>query len=662
MFDIDSIGTSLFITIILVAVGFLALRNFNSITNAILNRNNNELEEDDDDLNSVLGEIFYHYNHSSEKEWLKWINRQQNNIKHKAALLLCTHLDSPPKQWGLATIEAIECLRHFKIFGVDKKLSEFIKKTSKIWQEYKSVPNYYEKAISVLAEINPNLALNSFSVEFEKNIESQSITEKKKILLAHMPALGGIAKDLLINILTNHNENFIIKSQALRTCLKLDKTIKNEIFLEALKRLVRKKNSLGRGVRAEEIHFIQDLIRESVMLISNKNFFDILQEACQSFQLQRIILDSLIAYFNSEFSKPSDLDYYAASLLKDSTHNDLKMYLANKAELTENEMENLIFKPILFNINADSLRSKTLDLHQLPIPEFLQEKYDEFKTAFFKNIKDHEIVTSEKIFGGVLATGDSEIKKLYFAQAIAKEKKWNFGYIDMSKITSRESYSENVSIFTKLRKPYLLYIKQPELFYVKANNDENSFREKFAQSLAIQSLDSKSFLIGDINCKIENTSHTNLNEAIKFLKYKYFPQSIEINEEYGSQKYSVVMKFLQSIEPYRIENHVDFCEKLSKFGAELNDLEFTFLTMRILSSMLLVFGKIVPFEEFQRLENKFKMIHNEESPHKYNNEHEKNLDIDADEATVTTDPDQGFTNANQAEQMQVHPVPPGSLQ
>jgi hypothetical protein len=628
MLDFESSITSLFITLIVIVIGFFTFGNFESITKKITIGNIDDID-DSDDPDSVLEEIFYLYNHNSEKDWLKWIKQQSSEMKQKAAALLCAHLESQPKQWGVVTLEAIECLREFKDYDVDKRLSEFIKKITKIWQEYKSIPNYYEKAINVLTAINPDIAINSYSVEFEKNIESQAVLERKKILLNQMPALEEKSKDLLINILTNHNENFIIKPQALRTCLKLNKETKKEIFLEALKRVVKKQKSLNRSLKAEEMHLTQDLIREGVMLIGNKNFFDILQEACQSFQLQRLILDAVIAYFNSEFSQPRDLDYYAASLLKDSTHNDLKMYLAKRVNLTEKEMNNLIFKPTLEKIDIEDLKNNNSDLYEFPVPDFLKERYETFKAAFFKNIEDFDIVTSEKIFGGVLATGDSAIEKLYFAQALAKEKKWNFGYIDIATITSRESYSSNISIFSTLRKPYLLYIKNPELFFIKSDSDEGGFREKFAQSLAIQSLDSKSYLLGDINCKIEETNFTSLGEAIKSLKYKYFPQSVEINQEEGPNRYTIAMKFLQSLEPYRIESHKDFCDRITILGSELNDIEFIFFIMRTLSSMLLVFGKVVSYEEFERLESRF-LMNNDNLSLKLENNTEEDSDDNSD--------------------------------
>jgi hypothetical protein len=633
MIELDSTITSVVITLIVLAFSFFSLQNFEIISKNLSfnnwNTSNEEIESD-----SVLEEIFYLYNHNSEKEWLKWVNKQSSKVRYLAAGLLCAHLESQPKQLGVVTIEVIECIRHFTEYEVDKKLAEFIKKITKIWQEYKSIPNYYEKAINVLTEINPNLALRIYLTEFEKNFETPAVFERKKILLSQMAALEERSKDLLINILTSNNENFFIKSQALKTCLKLNEEIKKNIFLEVLKKIVSKYQSINKPIKAEELHLTQDLIQELIIFIGNKNFFDILQEGCQNLQLQKIILDAVISHFNREYIQPSDLDYYAAALLKDNTNNDLKKFLANRFDLTENELNNLILKPSLEKINVEELKTNHTNLFDLPIPDFFKEKYERFKTAFFKNIENFEIVTCEKIFGGVLVTGDSITEKFYFAQALTKEKKWNFGYIDISTITSRESYSNSITIFSTLRKPYLLYIKHPELFFIKSYTEEDSFREKFAQSLAIQSLDSKSYLLGDINCKIEETNFSNLGEAIKSLRNKYFPQSVEINQELYSNRNSIAMKFLQNIEPYRIVSHKNFCDRITTIGLELNDIEFIFLIIRTLSSMLLVFGKVVPFEEFEKLESRFHMINDNSRLELENNIENSNDDLHANKLNI----------------------------
>lgn len=612
IFSIDNIFLIFTIIIIVLVLGIFTFENLNFVKAKVLGLDNLE-ESDDEDSNCLLGSIFYLYNHDNEKDWLRWINKQSHETRVKAALMICKHLEGDPKFWGYITLEAIECLKGFKDLLIDHKLAAFIHKTSKIWQEYKSIPSYYEKAASILAKINPDSAVEHFKEELDKQSTSQTAIEKKRILINILPVMREKSKDLMIDILSSSSENFGIKSHALRLTLKFPKKIREEILLETFKKLISKHKVSSRSLKTEELHFIQDLIYDSISLISKKEFFDVFNEACYIYQLQKIITELLIKYLNDNSKKHTSLEYYASSQLQDNKNHDLKKTLAKIQNLTSIELDSLILQPTVQDISETSLRSIPIDETDVPIPKILKKEYDEFKNLFFKNIDEFEVVTSEKIFGGVLVTGTDDIEKLYFTKALAKEKNWNFGFIDIANIDSRESYQKTIEIFSILRKPYVLYIKNPHLFYSKINPDTDSFREKFAQTLGIQSLDSKSFLVGDINIKMEETKHSDMGETIRNLKYKYFPQSIEINKRSETSKNEIVGELLKNISSLKLENKDELWHELSKNAENLNSIEFIFFVMRTLSLMLLVFGQSVPYNELKKIEERFKSSQSETS-------------------------------------------------
>lgn len=610
----DGLVILIVIVVLIIVLGLFALENFNLVKATIGLESNDEEEEEDSD--SLLGEIFYLYSHSSEKEWLNWMNKQNHHTRVKAASMICAHLDGNPKHWGYITLEAIDCLKGFKDLLIDHKIAAFIHKTSKIWQEYKSIPSYYEKAAGVLARINPDSAVEHFKEELDKHSGSQSSLEKKRILINTLPLLREKGKDLIIDILSSQHESFNIKSHALRITLKFSAQTRNEIFLETLKRVVKKHKGGSRGIKTDELHFIQDLVEDCISMIGQKDFFDVFNEACYTFQLQKVIVDSLIKYLNNAIKTPSTLDLYAASLLKDNTQNDIKKALARKHNLIDSEINELVLKRKISDISETSLISIPIEESLLPIPEALQSLYNDFKSLFFKNIDEFEVVTSEKIFGAVLATGNDDIEKLYLTKALAKEKNWNFGFVDIASITTREAYNECIGIFSKLRKPYVLYIKNPELFFMKTEATVDTFREKFAQTLAIQSLDSKSYLVGDIQVKMDTVEHTNLGEAIRHLRYKYFPQTIEINKRPNTDKYKIAEQYMKHVNPHTFRDQQELCTKLSEQGKNLNSIEFMFFAMRTLTTMLLVYGQGVPYTEVAKLEHQFKLTAGKLSPKK----------------------------------------------
>jgi hypothetical protein len=131
-------------------------------------------------------------------------------------------------------------------------------------------------------------------------------------------------------------------------------------------------------------------------------------------------------------------------------------------------------------------------------------------------------------------------------------------------------------------------------------------KAKFVQALSIQAMDNKSFLAGDILVPMEKANNSELKDKINMLRSKFFPQVFEINRAPNIIKYKIVEDSLKFISSHRFENRKNLCDELYEAGKEMSPLNFIFFTMQTIATMLIVFGRDVPYQEIKKLETEFK--------------------------------------------------------
>jgi hypothetical protein len=161
------------------------------------------------------------------------------------------------------------------------------------------------------------------------------------------------------------------------------------------------------------------------------------------------------------------------------------------------------------------------------------------------------------------------------------------------------------TIFSTLRKPYILFIDNPELMFPLDKSDAATYREKFAQTLYIQALDAKSMLVGSIGQTINSIETEDTLYALGKLKKKFFAQILELNKREERFKPNVVEDYLSFVSSYRLENRSELIHELVELGKEHIFMKFTFFVIESLATMLMVYGKDMPYSEIQKLQNKF---------------------------------------------------------
>lgn len=579
------------------------LFNFESKNQTVSQKN--QVKRNDD----PLSEIFYEYKHKSERDWAQWIGTQKKSVKIQALQLLHDHLEGPSKHWGYVTLEALGAMTEFKDEGGEHLVSRFFIESGKLWGEYKSIPNYYSKAAEILVTMNPQLALKCFSNEIERKSSLQSELERKKIIINALPRLESFGIGLMISVLTNTKEVFAIRNIALRTTANFDEEFYQRIILETLKFYIARFAHNAKTPQENEIELLEDLFKEAAKYIGENEFLQIFDLACKSGStIQEIALTPLMERIKTEKDQLAITEIYAMTLLRDNDNQRLRQALASIHELEADEIENICMETIREEpIIEDILRAQGLQEAYLPIPKAFTKQYDSFKKLFEPN--PIQANGCQKAYGGVLITGDNEVEKLYFAKRYAKEFNLNFGYVNIANINNKDDYNKTINTFNELRKPYLLYIDHPELMYPSNKSPTANFRIKFGQALYIQALDTKSYLVGSIKQSSKEIQSETTLMAISQLKMNFFAQVIEMNLEDERFKVSIIEEYFRHISPHRQGEKMSLAQQLYEKGKAYNCLEFSFLALKTLATMLLVYGRCMPLRNIDKLQDRLSIKH-----------------------------------------------------
>ncbi len=586
------------ILIIIVLIGSFAYLENKGLPE-FLNNAESEPETENDD--SPLRKIFLNYQHKSYQEWLQWILSQPENIQNAASEKIIAHLEEHPKHWGFLTLEAVECMKGFKN---DKNtfhaLCEFFRKCSKLWGEYKSIPNFYKKTAEVLTVLNSDKALIIMFEDLDKQSQTQAIQDKKKIIIDLLPQHATNAVIPISKIITSNNEAIATRSYALRKIKKFSPEDKQEILLKTLTDLISKYNSSSKSLKADDSQILQDILKETVKNVGQVDFFLQIQKACSNPLLQALTLDCLIDLIEAR-KELSKVDLMALCKLEDSKDSALRKTLSKLKQLDITEINKITTQKIRTIFERDALIENSTGPY--PIPAVLEEKFATFTDAFYSS-DSKRYTQCDKSTGGLLLTGDALDEKIYFARAFAEDRQFNFGYIDLEDISNKESFNKLCSIFSTLRKPYVLYINNVHLLYMTDESESGLYRTKFSQTLYVQALDAKSFIVGDISQKnSELSEETRL--ANSKLRNKFLAQELEMNKT-DWNKYDLVEKHMKLISPSRISSVPDLCENLSESAQDLESIAFVFFVVDALAKMLIIYGAETKYSELVKLEERLR--------------------------------------------------------
>jgi hypothetical protein len=554
-------------------------------------------------INASLTKIFYLYDHESEREWLSWMMTKDFETQKIACNHITNHLEDQPKHWGYITLEALECLKEFKNFQADHHVGKFLLNTSKLWGEYKSIPNYYQKAASVLAYLNDNYALTLFKNELAKSSNIIANQEKKKIIINTLIEMNGAAVPLLAGIITNPHEILEIRIYALHQVPKLSQKSQKKLVIEATKILISQYSNSSLKLNLEELQLVEDIFKELIRHSASVEVFNLINQAAQIEQLQEHLIAQIIKYVGSvsEFGNEiKEEELYAFSRLNDNSKDSLKKILAKKQKLSDDELNEIILVKTSPNISESKLIHSNIYQDCLPIFDGI--------LGFINAI--HELLSTinpecAKSSGGLILTGDANLEKIYYLKALAKRQDWQFDYINCQRIKDSSSFQDAVNTIDELRKPFLLYLNNPQALLEKGEKIENELKKDFIKILEENCSDAKAHLVGNIPVPKEFMDYT-IKENYTQLQNLFFGQEAEINEADEALKLKILEGLLKHINLNHFENRIELSNEIMELGKSLNLIEFSFFSIETFKTMLLVFGKNVPYYEIERLEKKFK--------------------------------------------------------
>lgn len=556
--------------------------------------------------NSPLANIFYLYNHNSEKDWLKWISNQDKETRMQACNMIVTHLEDSPKHWGYATLEALESLKGFKDLYVDHHVGKFFNNTSHLWGEYKSVPNYYQKSLEVLCFLNEQSAINLISEEFNKGSNSQNSMEKKKIIINVLPDLGDLSVPIMTEIITDLKEAPQTRIHAFHNIARFPAESAKKVFLETTKVLVSKYKSNSREIKSDDLQLIQDLLKESIKYVSEVEFFEVIDKACRSPILQEYVIEQIVNRIESMDTEINAFEIYALIQLEDNAQSEIKRVLAKKQNLEINEINNIIVQRTKKQVKYQTLAEVKIENETLPIPDVFKTHIKDIHKLLTKTAND-QTQKCEKQSGGILITGDANLEKLYLLKALAKSESWDFTFINCENVNDKVSCNEALAQITALKKPYLIYLYSPHLLLHDDNTPYTLQKQRFMQIMSQGLSDIKSFIVGDIPSK--KTDYDNeLKQNHNKLKNKFFAHEMEMSNLDEKAKLNIIENFLKYISIHRFGNRKEVCNELLEIGKEMNIIEFTFFVLDTFKAMLLVFGKDVPYSEIKRLETRYQSV------------------------------------------------------
>lgn len=604
----DGLSIIALLLLIIIAITYFILEKGSNWLNFDDGLNNIKKPEgfDNKGLSQPMKSIFYQYNHKSEREWMEWMREQNSAVRSSALKLLNDHFESPAKHWGPLTEEALGTIPIFKEEGGEHVVSNFFLRSGKLWGEVKSIPNFYKRAANVLAIMSPQIAVKCFSDEFERKSSIQVELERKTIIVDAMPKVGTLGIGLITNIIIDNLEIFAIRTHALRTAAKFESVDYQRIILEALKHQIRRFANLERELEQNEKEIVEDLFTAAAKYIADKEFTSMFQFACEAGRTMRQhAIEPLIKRIKEEKENLGVGELYAMTLLQDDKNNSLRRALAGLHGLEEDEIQSICIAKLRDDpIIEEALLKENTKLASTPIPRPYWKEFEKF-TKLYEPASSIGQQICQKAYGGLLVTGNNELEKIYFARAFAESKKLNFGRINVANINNKEDYNKVCNIFTELRKPYMLYIEHPELMYPSGKSQAASYRLKFAQTLYIQALDTKSYLLGSIKQKAKDIESSTTLAAVQELRANFFAQAYEINKQENQFKSAIIEDYFMSIAPHRLSNRPELARTMMDKLKDTNHLEFCFEVLRYLATMLLVYGKSASLDEIERLRARF---------------------------------------------------------
>jgi len=540
--------------------------------------------------NSVLSQIFIKYNHKDIDAWIEWMKLSNPNTRNKAIETIINHIESAPANWGGVTAEAIRALSKFRNKDHIATFRETLAVAKKSWLKYKVSSSCYEAALKAIIEIDEDLGIKTLEDELTKKLSVGN--DGKTISIVN--ALSACSEEanidnLYIKILSNPEETLRAKNHTINVILKSSPEKSSNIFFACFKKYI---DETKEPISLDNLNIYETIFNQCVKANNSKSFDYVLQ-ACNHKFLAKSTLNilDLVIKSSKETFQPDQL-YKLLFNIKDE-REIIKGALEVSHSLNITEKKILKYNDPLQVFKFEKAPLVVVNIENataIEVPKIISEYYDSLLTA----IKDRGRMKQSGQAGGILITGCAEEEKLLLCRAISVERRWSFIYGNYNDLASSGSRTKNFLDAMNRNKPCIAYIDN---FKQILNNQNDSF----VKNLRMIANEPSIFLIGSINedAPVNDRGYSKLIETSQDLMY-LFPKTLEINKCSDSFKNRILMNKLTGISPNRGLDVIEELE-INKPTEDMTPLEYEKFLVDYLTISLLIFGKLVHSDEFNKL-------------------------------------------------------------
>ncbi len=556
--------------------------------------------ETEDKFNRPIYSVFYQYKHDSSEAWSAWLCDQDQETQDTAFMKLIEHLNENPKEWGGITVEVIKALVAFGNSDSFDALVKFIERAREVWGTHKSVKFCYEAACKGIIALNAANAKSVILNEIEARTNRKQMVEIKSSVLDSLkdyPEAMGI-EDILIRVLVNRAHLAEVREYTIAVAKKREEHEYLHVFKKALEQYS-KADSIS--LTADDGEIVKQIAHELCKEISHDDeAWQVVLDAAESTRLSSYLIEVLISVASDLNLNLSNEQLYSIMNISKDRDGKLRAALAKRFSLSDEEFSIVSELSVLekYPFTKEEIVTEKYD-EELLIQTGLDDSYNLINAALTK-MKLVDENGDKRTGGGVLLSGGSEIEKLYLSRVIASKRKWSFIYTDIKELIRD---GKNVNQLTKnirTSKPCLLYL---EGISTLLNAPENDMGAKELHKCLGQFVnDPMFFVVATSTDQITFEEGVPNSALLAKLPRDLFPLIRNFQECTEKQKISLLEMFLEKLVPGRGQEQF-VLDQIIAVTPNLSLLEYTSYLLKYLHASLLVFGKLVPIEEYNDLTN-----------------------------------------------------------
>lgn len=567
-----------------------------------LSKNNKE-EEDSQDNEIPLKNVFYEFNHESTKAWLKWIDGQDESKKQFAYDMLVNYLDLPLKKLGAITSDVVKAIVVFKKKeGAFDVLIKLLKKSKDHFSQYKSIDMFYEAAAIGLTKIDHEKAEAFLINELQDTNGATNLIPIQKYLvsaLCHLEFNPNLEK-CWVRILSNPDYPEATKKELLNSLESKADKIRERVYKKILNEQIDSKIS---SLSDNDKFIIEEVFYKLRNLITKEDYdeevWTAMIRAVDSTRIGNITNKLLIEMITSDERGLSQnqvlelLDKPNRSMFLEACSKRHKL-LETEASILKAPIkaEDLAFDKTKFNIEK-SKKTKSV-AHQL------LDHYHNLEKIMQTSVGGRVDKSSTSVS---VITGTGESEKLHLLRAYAANKNKSFIYIDIKQLLSSEGMAKEFKNHIVNNKPCLVYLdKIDKVLGIDLEKQEANIFKSITRSIKELSVLPSISITANIPYSQEDLSTGKLTLLSKIINGagSIFRTIMTIDKPDDNTRGEIIHSYLEKINPKRITNSENFSiDELLEYSSSMNTLEVTLFLHQYFEISLLANGKLVSIEDFE---------------------------------------------------------------